>query len=235
MNWFTYAFIKITGAFAAIPYFKWKIWRSDKKQKKPRLNGNAIIIANHSSIKDLMLIMFLFPLRNIRFLIAEVIYNKGRFMRFVLKCIGGVKVERFSSDFGFIGKSVEILDKGGVLGIFPESKISTDGKIHEFKTSLITIADESEAPIVPIYIDGNYGIFKRVNVVIGESFYINDLTECQSLSKDDLLDLSEKARQKVIELGKCLDNLKKSKSDSKKNKGINEKGKERIFPAEVRR
>ena len=53
---------------------------------------------------------------------AEVLFRKKKLGR-ILRAMGGIYVDRESSNFGFVAESEHILQKGGVVGIFPESRL----------------------------------------------------------------------------------------------------------------
>ena len=54
-----------------------------------------------------------------------------------------------------IKHSLEILNKGGVIGIFPEGGICYDGKLHKFKPGAFRLARRASVPIVPAAICGS--------------------------------------------------------------------------------
>lgn len=177
-------FTKLTGIIPAAIFFKPRVFMS--QNAKGRLPKNCILISNHKSLLDFVLYLLIFPFRTVHFLMAEVLYNKSKFFAFLLDSWGGIKVERDERDFSFVNESIEVLDKGGSVGIFPEGRLPINNKPWPFTTSAAFIAMHSDAPVVPIYTEGNYGLFKRTNVCIGEPFSLasyakEDLTEAEQL------------------------------------------------------
>ena len=174
-KWFINMFLgftKLTGSIPAWLFFKPKIYRTKK-----RLPKACIIVSNHKSLLDFALYLLVFPFRTIRFLMAEVLYNKGKLFSFLLNSWGGIRVDREDRDFSFVSESIEILDKGGTVGIFPEARLPVNGRAFPFTTSTAFIAMHTSVPIVPVYTDGNYGLFKRAGVFVGEPFYLTDFSE----------------------------------------------------------
>ncbi|MEM8549898.1 MAG: AMP-binding protein, partial [Verrucomicrobiota bacterium] len=49
------------------------------------------------------------------------------------------------------------LERGEVVGIFPEGKLTRDGKVNDFKAGFRLIARRAKAPIVPVFLDGLWG------------------------------------------------------------------------------
>lgn len=205
MNRFMLNFIKATGFPIAAPYFKWRIRYENRDNQDRNINGAAIIVSNHKSVKDLMLYLFVFPKRSIRFLVAEIIYAKGKAMSQLLNQIGCIKVDRDQRNFGFIGESLEVLENGGVIGIFPEGKLPEGDNMGEFKPSVGYIAAHAPmVPIIPVYTDGNYGIDKRATVVIGEKYYIQRENDNEP-SKAEIDIITEQIREKVLSLKKYVE------------------------------
>jgi 1-acyl-sn-glycerol-3-phosphate acyltransferase len=53
------------------------------------------------------------------------------------------------------------LDRGDCVGIFPEGKISPDGKIQRFRAGIALVAARSGAPVVPLGIRGAFDSIPR--------------------------------------------------------------------------
>lgn len=191
-------FVKLTGILPALILLKPKVYLA--KNAKRHLPSPCILVSNHTSLMDFVLYLVIFPFRTIRFLMAEVLFNKGKAFAKFLHLIGGIRVDRDDKNFGFISESIEVLDNGGTLGIFPQGRLPIAGKPFPFTVSTAFIATHADASIVPVFTDGNYGIKKRAHVVIGEAFYLNDYIK-EGLSEDEQLKhLTEVLEEKVYEL-----------------------------------
>ena len=191
-------FVKITGIIPALIFLKPRVHL--KKGAKRRLPAPAILVSNHISLMDFVLYLLVFPFRTIRFLMAEVLYNKSKIFALFLNLIGGIRVDRDAFDFGFISDCIEVLDKGGTLGIFPQGRLPVGDKTFPFTVSTAYIAKNADAPIVPVYTDGNYGLFKRANVVIGAPFYISDYVKEGESEEESLKRLTAILEEKVYSL-----------------------------------
>lgn len=196
-------FVKITGFIPLLILFKPKIYKSDKQ--KSRLPKCCILVSNHKSLLDFPLYLLIFPFRTIRFLMAEVLYKKSPLFAWFLNALGGIRVDRDDKTFSFVSDSIEVLDNKGTLGIFPEGRLPVDGKPWPFTVSTAFIATHADAPIVPVYTDGNYGINKRTNVVIGEPFFITDFAKDGLNDEQQLAHLTDVLEKKVYELKTLLE------------------------------
>ena len=201
LNWF----VKITGWLPQRIAFKTKVFYEDKKVQSRRIKGAKIIISNHTSVYDYAVFMFVFFSRTLRYQIAEVIFQK-KLLGWFLKALGGIRVDRKSFDFGFIEKSRQILDKGGVVGVFPESRLPTkdEEKPLEFKPSATYLALYADVPVIPVYTNGEYFKGKKAKVVIGKPISVKELYDANKSEKENLADITAFLRQKIIELGETL-------------------------------
>ena len=213
MRTFFYLFAIITAWPVQLIFFKRKTYyECDKKQRK--LKGGTIIISNHTHfLFDYVVNMFRFAFRKLYCLIAEVVYNHGFLLRFVLGCIGGIKVDRDSMDLSFIDRSIKLLDKGKLLQIFPEGKVEKDKKLGEFKSAYVMIALKSGKPIVPIISDGNYGLFKRVRTIWGEPIYLSDYYKGENPTGEDVERLNKIVHDKVKKLKRKLEKIKQDEKN----------------------
>ena len=196
-NWF----VKLTGWLIQKIVFNTKIYYEDKSVQSRRIKGPAIIVSNHTSVYDYAVFLFVFPMRTLRYQMAEILFSKKGLGGF-LKALGGIKVERGNYNFGFVEESKRILDKGGVVGIFPESRIPKEGEITPlpFKPSAAYLALYANVPIIPVYTNGEYFHGKRARVVIGKSFMAKDLYDEGKDEKTNLLIISDCIRSKVVNL-----------------------------------
>ena len=174
-------FVKLTGAVPALIFFKPKVYRVGKNSK---LKKGMILVSNHKSLMDFVLYLILFFGKTIRFLMAEVLFNKGKLFANFLFAIGGIYVNRDACDLSFMQESVNELHKNGNVAVFPEGRLPVGGKAFPFKPGVTYIAAKSNAQILPVYTDGNYGLFKRARVVIGEPFNITDYIEGELNEKE---------------------------------------------------
>ena len=197
-NWF----IKITGIIPVLFVMPFKTYYSNRKAQSRRIKGKAIVVSNHRSVWDFGMMIFLFWSRTLRCVIGEVMFQQNPFLSLLLRCLGGIKVERQSHDFVFIGKCQRILDKGGVVEIYPEAMINNtaDQELLEFKPSVVYLALESNAPIIPVYNNAKYFSGKKSELIIGEPIYMRELYDDNISEKQNISNLTKTLREKILEL-----------------------------------
>lgn len=206
----------ISGYPLQLLFFKRKTYYEDKSEQGRRVRGGALVISNHYSPLDYVMNMFLFPFRKLHVVMSEVTFRgrKKKLFKFLTKFHGGICSDRDIMGMKFIDDSVEVIESGGLVQIFPEAHITTDGDMHEFKTSYLMIALRSDAPIIPVIIDGSYGFFKRSHVIIGKKIYLSDYCTSLNPTKEEILALNDIVYKKSIALKEELD-LKIKRKDKK--------------------
>lgn len=192
-NPFVMWFVKITGVIPALLFFKPRIHLA--KNAHRRLPKPCIFMSNHTSLMDFPLYFLIFPFRSIRFLMAEVLFKKGKFFSWFLYSLGGVYVDRDAYDFSFVSDTIELLDKGKTVGIFPEGRLPLNGKHYPFKPSVVYIALHTDAPIVPVYTAGKYSFFKRADIVIGEEINVRDMCKSAEPTEEEIAEITKKLEE----------------------------------------
>lgn len=205
-NWFT----KITGWPLQALILRMKFYYENKSIQGRKIKGPAIVISNHTSVFDYAIMLFTFWNRTLRVQMAEILFKKKVLGRY-LKMMGGIYVNREMKNFTFMTKSEEILQKGGVVGIFPEGRLPLKGeeKPLEFKPGAAYLALAMNVPIIPIYTNGKYFTKERTRVVVGTPIMPSDIENSEGSDKEKLEALNRICREKIIELGKMTDEKQK--------------------------
>lgn len=120
--------------------------------------------------------------------------------------------------------AVDILNKNGKIFIFPEGKISPDGKLHQGKRGIGYLHKTTKAPILPIAIVNLYQFGKlqnfialltgrkRVKIYIGEPIY-----NIYNLEIEDIVLVTMEKIKKLIEIDEVLQETKSLNIDFEKH------------------
>ena len=214
---FFQTFTKITAWPAQAVCFRTKIHYEDKRVQGRRIKGKAIIVSNHTSVYDFAVMLFTFPFRTLRYLMAEVLFRRKGLSRF-LKKMGGIFVDRDAYDFAFLDECNEILRKGGVVGVFPEGRLPREGEERPlpFLPSTAYLALMSGAPIIPVYTNGSYFQRKRARVIIGKPVDVSSIARGELSEKENIEAVNEYLRQRIVELRNELQRQLEHKNKKKK-------------------
>ena len=202
-------FVRITGWIVQWFAFRTKIYYENKTVQSRKIKGSAIIVSNHTSVYDYAVYLFVFY-RILRYQMAEILY-KRKGLKLFLRMMGGIYVNRNTHDLSFLSESNEILNKGGVVGVFPESRIPKpeEERPLEFKQSVILLALYSKAPIIPVATNGLYFKKKRARVIIGTPFNAVEYYNEALSEKDNVANITKILRERIIELKGKLDGQEK--------------------------
>jgi 1-acyl-sn-glycerol-3-phosphate acyltransferase len=118
--------------------------------------GPYIIAANHCSQMDSLVVAMVMTSR-IRIMAAEWLCQ-NLFFRFLIEGTGQIKVNS-EKPRAAIKEACSELKAGGILCIFPEGKLSTDGNLGEFQGGTTLIAGLTGALVIPLYIGGTFKVW----------------------------------------------------------------------------
>lgn len=118
-------------------------------------SGPAILVANHISAGDTYLLPALVP-RKVTFPAKAEAFEgrglRGRVLKWFLEGVGMLPMDRSggrasaTSMTGVLG----VLERGDLLGIFPEGTRSPDGRLYKGKTGVARLVLQARVPVIPV-------------------------------------------------------------------------------------
>jgi len=133
---------------------------SRHREKLPK-KGPAILVANHNSHLDTMVLMTLLPIRLLPIIqpVAAMDYflRNRLFAWFALKIIGilPIKRKRARGESNPLQPCYDALADQGILIFFPEGTRGEPEKLSEFKGGIAKLAEHCpEVPIIPVLLHG---------------------------------------------------------------------------------
>lgn len=211
-----YTFFRWLGMIMGYPiqwlFFKRKVYYEDKKNSDWK-KGGKLIVCNHYNVLDYGLVAFMVFPRQLIAVTSELPF-KNKFVRYGMKFFGTIQANREIKDMSFIEKSAEAIHKGKLVQIFPEARNTPDGNIHDFKPSYVLISNMADCKILPVITDGNYGLFKRVSIMIGKEFHLSEIIDTKSttLTKEEVNKANKIIHQKALDLRAKLEELKNKRN-----------------------
>ncbi len=132
-------------------------------------------IGNHLSMVDPVLVAIGMGKHQVHF-VGKKELAKAKFLEwFFGKKLGVIFIDRHNSDMEAMRACLKVLREGGNLGIFPEGTRHHEGLMTQMESGTALIALRSGVPVVPFYIPGKIGLFRRLTVTIGKPIETADL------------------------------------------------------------
>lgn len=124
-------------------------------------NGPAVLVCNHVSYADALIIMAACP-RPVRFVMDQEIYSLP-LVKQLCRAAGVIPVapargnrEQLHRAFDDMARA---LDDGNVLAIFPEGRITATGELNPFQNGIKRLLARNPVPVVPMALRGLWGSF----------------------------------------------------------------------------
>lgn len=139
-------------------------------------HGPVVIVSNHVSMVDPPVLGLGLPWRRtIRFMAKEELFDRGP-MGWFVRTVSAFPVKRGVADRGAIRVALDILKRGGIVGVFPEGHRIRGDMVAEIHQGAAFLANMAGATIVPAAVLGTEQLwptmkrprFAKVTVVFGE-------------------------------------------------------------------
>lgn len=129
------------------------------------LDGPVVVVANHTSHADTMVLLTSLPRRIRRRIVvaaAADYFFTGRFTTlFSALFIGAIPVDRARVSRSTLEECHRLLGEGWCLLIYPEGGRSADGEMAPFKPGAAWIARRAGVPVVPVHLDGVHRVLPK--------------------------------------------------------------------------
>ncbi len=151
--------------------------RIEGRAHLPR-RGPVILAANHRSFMDSIFLPLVIR-RRVTF-VAKAEYFDSRKTAWFFRGVGQIPIRREggSASERALASATEVLEAGGVFGIYPEGTRTRDGYLHRGHTGVARLALRTGAPIVPVGMIGTDEIqatdaklprfFRKVTIRFGD-------------------------------------------------------------------
>ncbi|MGH2556328.1 MAG: 1-acyl-sn-glycerol-3-phosphate acyltransferase [Actinomycetota bacterium] len=135
------------GKAVAGPPIRWLLRMQVTGAEHVPSTGPVILAANHRSFWDIPVHVLASP-RPIVFMAKQELY-KGPVTGWLWRSLGGFPVRRETADIRAIDTALALLERGEVVGVYPEGTRSRTGEMLPFLKGAAWLALRTGAPIVP--------------------------------------------------------------------------------------
>ena len=193
-------FYKAFSPIVSVLFYVIFLPRVKGKENIPKRKG-VILAGNHKSNLDCFMVV-LSTGRCVHFLAKAELF-KLSFLNWFFRNSGLIPVYRNGKDRKAYESAVECLEKGRVVGVFPEARLNKASKnsVLPFKIGAVKMANETQCPIVPFAIRGRYIPFAHsIEITFGKPFYVsqNNLDEANKILEGKVCDLLNERKKKKV-------------------------------------
>ena len=168
--------------------------------ERAQLDAPYILIANHNSLLDPLVVAWKCYRYQIRFLGKKELI-KYPILRWLFRKLLMIDVDRHNMDMAALRACLKTLREGHSLGVFPEGTRHKEGVMEHMESSIAMIALRSGARILPAYIAGKPGLFRRTHVYYGLPFSVKDIA-ARGVNREACQEVMERIQQVYAALEK---------------------------------
>jgi len=151
----------VVGSNILVPIISWFTHIKVKPDKDFLAEeGPIIVIANHASYLDPMIMSRITHGRKINFVVGEFLF-RAHFWGHVFKLGGAIPKKQFVVDTVAVKAMMKVLKRKGVLAIFPEATRSVDGTTITFDDGVAKMAKKTSSAIYIAHFHGSYLSYPR--------------------------------------------------------------------------
>jgi len=122
--------------------------------------GPYIVAANHHNYLDAVVLAVSVP-APIAFIVMPRVWRATPLHPVFHRHIGSIPINLERPDFGALRRALSHLERGGVVGIFPEGPFSVHGRLERGLPGVALLALKSGVPVVPAALHGTYEALHR--------------------------------------------------------------------------
>lgn len=198
-----YPVLRLVGWPILVVYFRGRVKRFEAV---PR-HGPAILVANHTSLLDGILIHAV-TRRPLRIFVAAE-WVDWLPVRWFFATMGVIRVQRDRRNPAALESAIAALERGDLVALFPEGGIQTSGRLGPFKNGVARLAYRTGAPIIPCAIVGSFQAMpwprklprpRRITVRSGRAIHIPPLGTKEKLVPEALTSVASDVRSAVRDL-----------------------------------
>ncbi|MEG0542059.1 MAG: lysophospholipid acyltransferase family protein [Angelakisella sp.] len=137
--------------------------------------GGYVVACNHRSFVDPVILAHGLP-RQVYYMAKAELF-KNPLLGKIFQGLGVFPVARGTGDMSAIERAIEILQGGGLLGIFPEGTRSFDGKPLRPKSGMAHVAKTAGVGIIPcaLVFEGRMTFWKKAVIKFGTPISYEEL------------------------------------------------------------
>lgn len=159
------------------------------KQNLKSANGATILVCNHFTNMDGIILTEVFFSHNFKYL-SKIEMARKKFSKWFFTKLGSIFIDRGKADIGAMREVIGHLKSGGKIMIFPEgTRNKTDSEeMQEMKGGAVYFASKSDAWIVPLQFEHRARILRMTRVIVGKPYKLSNTSKEGSTAEMQILE-----------------------------------------------
>src|SRR5919108_2374101 len=126
------------------------------------VTGPAVLASNHIGYLDFVFSGYAARGRGrrVRFLAKKEVFDK-RGVGWLMRQMGHIPVDRHGAASDSLNAAIAELERGEIIGMFPEATISPSFVPRRGKTGTVRLAQETKSPLIPVAVWGTQRILTK--------------------------------------------------------------------------
>ena len=203
VKYFFFDFVKLTGIIPTVLFLRLKRYYISGKKPKAIFNGPFIVVSNHTTMIDPVIIMNTIWNRRVSFVATKELFD-SKFGNFFFNSIRCIKIDKDNVSMQTFKSVKNVIERGHIASLFPEGHIESDDNIDNFKSGAVMFAVLCNVPIVQIYIKKREHWYNRQRVVISNKIEVKDLIKSKIPTVDEIAEITKLLENQEKELKETL-------------------------------
>lgn len=162
----------VHAIFAAPIRFCHRIKVRGRENEPRRGEGSYLVICNHLTWRDPIFLCASLSQQQPHFMAKKELFRIPVF-NWMIKALGAYPVDRGGADIGAIRRTVQMLEQGRSVGMFPQGHRNNgvDPRQTKVQAGAVMIALRAGVPLLPVYIkvpENRVSVFCRKEIIIGK-------------------------------------------------------------------
>lgn len=205
LRYLFYDFVKITGVFPAMLLLRLKKYHFQKRKQKNLFKGPVIVVSNHVNYFDILILLTTFWFRRVSFIAKDELFNK-KIGKLFFTLVKANSIQNSNINIKTFKRAINELDRGHLVGIFPEGHVKTQEGIDEFKDGAVLLSLITNVPIVCVYIKEKKNWYHRQRVIIGNKFEVSKIINSSKPTIEEIKKVTKMLYEHENELARDIDN-----------------------------
>ena len=167
-------------------------------------SGGILLCSNHVTLLDPICISAVLR-KTEPFYMAKKELFKIPILRGILKALGAYPVNRGAGDIGAVHKTIDLLNEGHCVGIFPQGTRCKGVPLEEtkFKNGAALVLSKTNVPVLPVRVKvkkNRWIPLRKIQIVIGEKIPAEALAIGEGSKNEELARITSLIFEKIKEL-----------------------------------